>query len=56
MTDVRIDLADYYLRDASLSIGDIGFLLGFSEQSAFQRAFKRWKAMTPRAYRRQLSN
>ncbi len=56
MTDVRIDLADYYLRDASVSIGDIGFLLGFSEQSAFQRAFKRWEAMTPRAYRRQLSN
>lgn len=55
LADVRLHLADHYLRDASLSIGDIGLLLGFSEQSAFQRAFKRWHGTTPRAYRRRVS-
>lgn len=55
LAEVRLNLADHYLRDASLSIGDIGILLGFSEQSAFQRAFKRWHGITPRAYRRRVS-
>jgi AraC-like DNA-binding protein len=26
-------------------------MTGFSEQSAFTRAFKRWQGQTPRAYR-----
>ncbi|MES1937582.1 AraC family transcriptional regulator [Salinisphaera hydrothermalis] len=56
LADVRQQLADHYLRDPSLSIGDIGVLLGFSEQSAFQRAFKRWHGITPRAYRRRLAD
>ncbi len=56
LADVRRSLADHYLRDPSLSIGDIGVLLGFSEQSAFQRAFKRWHGITPRAYRRRLAD
>ncbi|HNB68021.1 helix-turn-helix domain-containing protein, partial [Accumulibacter sp.] len=30
---------------------EITFLLGFSEQSAFTRAFRRWSGMTPSAYR-----
>jgi len=55
LAEVRLNLADHYLHDASLSIGDIGILLGFSEQSAFQRAFKRWHGVTPRAYRRRVS-
>lgn len=54
ITDVRRELADYYLRDPGLSIGDIALMLGFSEQSAFQRAFKRWHGLTPRAYQKRL--
>jgi AraC-like DNA-binding protein len=42
------------MRNAELSLVDIAFLLGFSEQSAFNRAFKRWTGQTPQAFRDQL--
>ena len=44
--DVRRELAQRYLSDG-LSIAEISFLLGFSEPSAFFRAFKRWTGKTP---------
>ena len=44
--DVRKQLARRYLDD-KLAIAEISFLLGFSEPSAFFRAFKRWTGMTP---------
>lgn len=45
---VRKELAQRYLDDG-LAIAEISFLLGFSEPSAFFRAFKRWTGTTPRA-------
>jgi AraC-like DNA-binding protein len=48
---VRRDLAKRYL-DEKLSIAEISFLLGFSEPSAFFRAFKRWTGTTPLEARR----
>lgn len=50
--DLRQALALGYVRDPDLSLVDIAYLLGFSEQSAFQRAFKRWTGQTPGEYRR----
>lgn len=50
----REQLARQYLADRSLSLGDIALLLGFSEQSAFNRAFRRWTGDTPARVRRQL--
>ena len=44
--DVRRELAQRYLDDG-LAIAEISFLLGFSEPSAFFRAFKRWTGQTP---------
>lgn len=39
------------LRDSSDTIGEIAFQTGFSEQSAFSRAFKRWTGISPLDYR-----
>jgi AraC-like DNA-binding protein len=49
--DVRRQLSRRYL-DEGLSIAEISFLLGFSEPSAFFRAFKRWTGVTPLEARR----
>jgi AraC-like DNA-binding protein len=51
LNETRHELARRYLDDPSISITEITFLLGFSEQSAFTRAFRRWSGMSPSAYR-----
>jgi AraC-like DNA-binding protein len=48
---IRKELALTYLRQTSNSVLYVSERLGFSEQSAFQRAFKRWTGLTPRGYR-----
>lgn len=48
----RLNVARGYLTDSSLSQEDIAFLLGFSEASAFHRAFRRWTGTTPQSLRR----
>ena len=47
LADRRVDLARRYLADPALSISEVAFLLGFSEPSAFHRAFRRWTGTTP---------
>lgn len=47
----RRELAERLLRDTDYSLIEIAFLTGFSDQSAFTRAFKRWSGQTPRSYR-----
>jgi len=49
--DVRKGLSKQYLRDPALSVTEIAFLLGFSNVTAFGRAFKRWTGVSPIAYR-----
>lgn len=51
LATVRRRLAVRYLADAALSPSDIALLLGYSEQSAFIRAFKSWMGVTPGEYR-----
>ncbi|NIB44281.1 AraC family transcriptional regulator [Pseudomaricurvus alkylphenolicus] len=51
LENVRRQLALQYMKGDDLSIGDIGFLLGFSNTSNFSRAFKRWTGQTPKTYR-----
>jgi len=49
---VRRDMAIYHLQRKDTPIGEISYLLGFSEPSAFNRAFKNWTGATPGDYRR----
>jgi AraC-like DNA-binding protein len=48
---VRRDLARLYVEQPHVPVADIAELLGFSELSAFSRAFTRWFAVCPRQYR-----
>lgn len=50
--DVRRSLARLYLRQTTANLVDIAFLLGFSEQSAFSRAFRRWEGESPQHWRK----
>lgn len=43
-------LAETYLRDKKHSHAQIAYLLGFSDQSNFSRAFKRWTSLSPRKF------
>ncbi|WP_203143611.1 AraC family transcriptional regulator [Marinobacter mangrovi] len=48
---VRKDKALRYVASDRYALGEIAFLLGFSELSAFSRAFKRWTGESPAQYR-----
>ena len=54
--DIRLMLAKQYLEDPHLSLQQIALLLGYSEQSAFQRAFKQWTNQTPQNWRKFKNN
>jgi AraC-like DNA-binding protein len=48
---VRHELACRYLDDRRLAVAEVAYLLGFSEPSAFHRAFRRWTGQAPQAWR-----
>ena len=48
---VRQELAESYLADGNFILTEISYLLGFSSQAAFTRAFKRWTGLTPQEFR-----
>jgi AraC-like DNA-binding protein len=47
----RIGLAFEYLHQPEMTLDDVAFALGYSEQSSFGRAFKRWTGTTPQSHR-----
>jgi AraC-like DNA-binding protein len=49
---VRGQLAEGYLADPRVSIAEVAFMLGFSDQSSFNRAFRRWTGEAPGRWRR----
>lgn len=55
LDQVRQEIAQEALKANDLSIMEITFLLGFSEQSGFSRAFNRWTETSPKQYRQQLA-
>jgi AraC-like DNA-binding protein len=54
--DVRKHAAEHYLADPTLSIAEVTYLLGYSEPTAFHRAFRRWHGTTPHAFRARMSS
>lgn len=50
--EARQKLAHQLVSGSPYSLVEIAFLTGFSEQSAFSRAFKRWSGQSPRAFRK----
>jgi len=51
LDDTRRELARHYLGQRSVSLADIAYLLGFSNQRSFFRASRRWFGSSPRHYR-----
>jgi AraC-like DNA-binding protein len=54
VADTRRHVAVNLLRESSYTLTEVAFLSGFSEQSAFNRAFKRWTGHTPTAFRKEV--
>ncbi|MEM6577643.1 MAG: AraC family transcriptional regulator [Pseudomonadota bacterium] len=52
--ETRREIAIGMLREKTYALSEIAFLTGYSEQSAFNRAFKRWTGETPAAYRKSI--
>ncbi len=46
----RAGLAEQYVREGRYSLSQIAYLLGFSDQSNFSRAFRRWTGKSPGQY------
>jgi AraC-like DNA-binding protein len=45
--EVRAATARLYLEQPDIAIAEVAYLLGFADQSTFNRAFKRWTGHTP---------
>ena len=50
----RETMSGQYIRENKLSLSEIAYLLGFSEQANFSRAFKRWYQCSPSDYRKEV--
>lgn len=55
LAQVRRDVSEIFLREPHKSLTDISQALGYSEHSAFVRAFRGWFGMTPSQYKRTIS-
>lgn len=47
----RRELAQHYLGQSGLPLSEVALQLGYSELSAFSRAFRRWHGVSPRQWR-----
>ncbi|MCC2652461.1 MAG: AraC family transcriptional regulator [Microvirga sp.] len=49
--EIRFEIARQLLQDTTVPLAQIAAALGYSEASAFTRAFRRWSGQTPTAWR-----
>ncbi len=52
LDETRRHLAEAHLKEGRLDLAEIALLLGYSEQSAFTRAFRAWTGQPPAQWRR----
>jgi AraC-like DNA-binding protein len=53
LLEIRTELANQYINDATLTLTEISYMLGFSEVSSFSRAYRRWTGHSPSTARKQ---
>ena len=51
LNDARQELARFYLRERSLGVNEIAYLLSYEDPSSFFRAFHEWEGKPPRRWR-----
>ncbi|MFO7295578.1 MAG: response regulator [Clostridia bacterium] len=51
---IRINRAKELLKDASLSVKEIGYLVGYNDPNYFSKVFKKYEGITPTEYREKL--
>jgi AraC-like DNA-binding protein len=54
LDSVRRDLAEDYIGQRHIPLSEVALLLGYSELSAFSRAFRKWHDVPPQTYRQGL--
>ncbi|WP_370980138.1 AraC family transcriptional regulator ligand-binding domain-containing protein [Agaribacterium sp. ZY112] len=53
LNELRKSMSRHYIENSHLSLTEITYLLGFSEQASFTRAFKRWYGQAPSKYQKE---
>jgi len=54
LDEARKNAAAHYLRERTLSVCEVAYLVGYSEPAPFHRAFKRWFGTTPELFRKDM--
>ena len=52
LNQIRIEQSKQLLLNPSLTVGDVGYLVGFCEQGYFIKVFRRFAGITPRQYQK----
>jgi AraC-like DNA-binding protein len=51
LEETQREMSEFYLQKPNIAICEVAYLMGFSQSSAFHRAFRRWTGLTPKEFR-----